>query len=847
MKKKVSISLLLLFMGVLTTAFAQVKDDYYFPKGTSYDPKIPTPQQFFGYQVGEWHTNPFETHAYIRKLASMTDRFKVETYGRSFENRELLLVTVTSPENHKNIDKIQKDHLALMDAEQSKKLDVKNMPIVLWMGYTVHGNEQSGAHAAILAAYHLAAAQGEEIENMLKNTVILLDPCMNPDGSNRFTTWVNQNKSKNLVADPNSREFRETWPGGRSNHYWFDLNRDWLHQQLPESKARLAKFYAWMPNILTDHHEMGGNSTFFFQPGIPSRTNPMTPKKNVELTNKIGEFHAEGLDANLSYYYTQENFDDYYYGKGSTLPDANGAVGILFEQGSSRGHLQETVNGDLSFPFTIKNQFIATQTTMKAANAMRVEMLEYMRNFYQEKSTDAVKSYVFGGGNDPVRTWEMINIMQRNKIAVYKVAKSEKLDGKAFNTDDSFVVPTNQPQHRLIKSLFERRTTFEDSAFYDVSAWTLPHSMNVPFAESTTAVQLGAKVERNDFPVGAVVGKGSLAYLVEWDGYFVGRAIYDLLEKGMAVKVAMEPFTTTINGKLKEFGYGTIEIQTQGKDISGLLEELAKRDGLTFYGVNSGLTSAGIDLGSEKFKKVEMPKILMATGPGVDNLSAGEVWHLLDQRMDIPVTMADIDAINRMDLTKYTHVVLANGRYNELSEEKIKRFLSSGGTLVAMGTASEWVVSKKIMNVSLKAQVSNDGPAKRPYASKADYDGAMSTAGTIFETTIDPSHPIAYGYKQDKLRIFKINNLVFEDTKDAYNTPLMFTQKPLVAGYVHPKNEARIKNSPAVVADRVGAGKVVAFTDNPNFRAFWYGTNKLFINSLFFGNLVGSGRFGEEE
>ena len=437
--------------------------------------------------------------------------------------------------------------------------------------------------------------------------------------------------------------------------------------------------------------------------------------------------------------------------------------------------------------------------------------------------------------------------MQRNKIAVYKVAKAEKLDGKTFNTDDSYVVPTNQPQHRLIKSLFERRTTFEDSAFYDVSAWTLPHSMNVPFAESTIPVQLGSKVETNDFPAGMVIGKGALAYLVEWDGYFVGRAIYDLLEKGMAIKVAMEPFTTTINGKLKEFGYGTIEIQTQGKDISGLLEELAKRDGLTFYGVNSGLTSAGIDLGSEKFKRVEMPKILMATGPGVDNLSAGEVWHLLDQRMDIPVTMADIDAINRMDLTKYTHLVLANGRYNELSEERVKRFLSSGGTLVAMGTASEWVVSKKIMNVTLKAQVGNDGPAKRPYASKDEYDGAMSTAGTIFETTIDPSHPIAYGYKQDKLRIFKINNLVFEDTKDAYNTPLMFTQKPLVAGYVHPKNEARIKNSPAAVADRVGAGRVIAFTDNPNFRAFWYGTNKLFINSLFFGHLVGSGRYDGEE
>lgn len=833
-------------LGLAIPAVSQVPDSYYFPQNVQYDKSIPTPQQFLGYQVGEWHTNPLETAQYMKKLAELSPRISIETYGRSFENRELLLLTVTAPENHQNLEKIRQDHLKLTDGDQSKNLNLNTMPLVLWMGYTVHGNEQSGAHAAILAAYYLAAAQGPEIDNLLKNTVILLDPCMNPDGSNRFTTWVNQNKSKNLVSDPNSREFRETWPGGRSNHYWFDLNRDWLYQQLPESKARLAKFYSWRPNILTDHHEMGGNSTFFFQPGIPSRTHPMTPKKNIELTNKIGEFHAAGLDQAGSFYYTQENFDDFYYGKGSTLPDANGAVGILFEQGSSRGHLQETVNGDLSFPFTIRNQFIATQTTMKAAVSMRVEMLEYMRSFYAEKSNDPVKAYVFGGQEDAVRTWEMINMLQRNQIDVYRLSKNEKIDGIDFTKENAFVVPMSQAQHRLVKSMFEKRTTFSDSAFYDVSAWTIPLCMNVPYAEAKVPVALGEKVNTNAFPTGAVIGQSNFSYLMEWDAYFAPRALYELLAKGMQIKVATEPFTMTVQGKSKEFGYGTIQIQTKGQDVSALLETLARRDAVTFYGVTTGLTMQGIDLGSEKFRKVAQPKVLLVTGPGVDNLGAGEVWHLLDQRMNIPVTMADIDAVNRLDLTKYTHVVLAEGRYNELSEERIKRFLSGGGNVIALGSATEWIAAKKLIPLALKPEVDNDGPAKRPFASQSLYDGAMETAGTIFETTLDISNPVAYGYKQSKLAIFKINNIAFEDTKNPYNTPLIFTSNPLLAGYVHPKNAARFKNSPAVVTGRSGAGRVVAISDNPNFRAFWYGTNKLFLNTLFFSQIIGAGRFGEE-
>jgi len=479
MKIKIALFLFL----IPSFLFAQIGLDYYLPKNVTYNSRIPTPKAFLGYEVGEQHASPYEIYAYYREVAKYSDRIKLETYARSFENRELMLATVSSPKNLANVDQIRTEHSKLANSEVSKSLKPEQMPIVVWMGYSVHGNEASGTNSALLTIYYLAAAQGAEIDALLNESIILVDPCINPDGANRFSTWVNQNKSQSLVSDANSREFKETWPGGRTNHYWFDMNRDWLYQQLPESKGRLVKYYDWLPNVLTDHHEMGSNSTFFFQPGIPARTHPMTPVKNIELTSKIGQFHAAGLDSIGSYYYTKENYDDFYYGKGSTLPDVNGAIGILFEQASSRGHLQETVNGVLSFPFTVRNQFSATLSTLKASKSMRNELLTYMRDFYAEKSTDEVKAYVFGGGNDPVRTWEMVNVMLRNKVEVYKLSKNETLGATQFSSTDSYVVPMSQAKHRLVKSLFEKRTTFADSAFYDISAWTLPLCMNVPFAE----------------------------------------------------------------------------------------------------------------------------------------------------------------------------------------------------------------------------------------------------------------------------------------------------------------------------------------------------------------------------
>ncbi len=391
------------------TINSQTSLDYYFNGDLNFDPKIPKPHEVIGHEVGEWHITHDKLVEYMYKIADKSDRINIHETGKTYEDRPLIILTVSSPENLKNIEEIRKNHLRLSSGE--KIVNYNDMPAIVYQGFSVHGNEPSGSNASLLGIYYLAASLDKELLKILNDTVILFDPCLNPDGLQRFAYWANSNKSLTLNPDSNDREYSEVWPGGRTNHYWFDLNRDWLPVQLPESKARIKTFTEWIPNVVTDHHEMGTNSTFFFQPGVPDRVNPMIPINNQKLTEKIAGFHAEYLDKIGSLYYSKENYDDFYFGKGSTYPDINGSIGILFEQGSSRGHVQESQNGVLTFPFTIKNQLTTIFSTLKAASSIRVDLLKHMNNFYLESINESknskIKGIGFGNSSDKSSSYEL--------------------------------------------------------------------------------------------------------------------------------------------------------------------------------------------------------------------------------------------------------------------------------------------------------------------------------------------------------------------------------------------------------------------------------------------------------
>lgn len=848
-----------LFFGLMVHAQVlnpePVSLDYYLPDGVTYNSEVPTPKDILGAELGEWHVRHDQLVEYMYAVAEASDRVTISEYARTYENRPLLMLTITSPQNQRNIDSIRKEHLKLTDASQSGSLDLAEMPVVVTMSYSVHGNEPSGSNASLAVVYHLAAAQGSEINEVLNNTVILVDPSINPDGLSRFAHWANIHKSKNvLVSDPQSREFDEVWPGGRTNHYWFDLNRDWLLMQHPESKGRVAKFHEWVPQVLTDHHEMGTNSTFFFQPGIPSRTHPITPQRNQDLTGAIAEYHADALDELQSLYYSKESFDDFYYGKGSTYPDVNGSIGILFEQASSRGHAQESIHGIIEFPFTIRNQFATSLSTLEAAQSLREELLANTREFYQEAAEEAddasIKAYVFGEEADQARTKHLAEMLKRNQVNVYELAR----DYNGFKSGKAYVVPTDQKQYKLITALFERRTSFTDSLFYDVSAWTMPYAFNVPFAELNNRAynnnMLGNAFSLEDLKLtGSLEGdKSQYAYAFEWDEYYAPRALYRLLSQGVRAKVASRTFKSVTEMGAKDFDYGTIivpmGVQDDPDKVHEIIQTITEEDGITVYDLSTGLTPAGIDLGSNNFENLRDPKVAIIGGSGTSSYEVGEAWHLFDQRYHMPVTILEYDDLDNADLDRYNVIVSSGYRMSDDAAENLKDWVREGGTLVAYRNAIGWAKSHGFANVEYVGESEEEEKKEetettvRPYIKQGPDSGSEYIGGSIFNAKLDLTHPLGYGFNDDEITVFRSSTTFLKKGQNPYSTPLYYTDDPLASGYSNDENLEKAKGSAAIVVSRMGGGRVITMTDNPNFRAFWYGTNKLFANAVFFGHTI---------
>ncbi|CAI8265783.1 MAG: Uncharacterised protein [Polaribacter sp. SA4-10] len=826
-------NLFLFFCCISFSISSQEVDlSYYLPKEVTYNQNIPTPKSIIGHEVGEWHVTHDKLVEYMKALAKASDRISIENRGTTFEGRPLLLLTITSPENHKNITTIKENHIHGTD---NSAKDVSKDPIVVYQGFSIHGNEPSGSNAALAVAYYLAAANG--IDDLLDNTVILFDPSYNPDGLQRFAYWANTNKSKNINPDPNDREYTEVWPRGRTNHYWFDMNRDWLPVQLPESRARIASFHKWLPNILTDHHEMGSNSTFFFQPGIQSRTHPLTPKLNQELTKEIGTYHAKAFDKLGSTYYSEESFDDFYYGKGSTFPDINGSIGILFEQASSRGHAQETVNGVLTFPFTIRNQFTAALSTLEAANKMRIKILEYQQDFYKEaRKTGEKKAFIFGDEKDAAKSYHLAEVLKRHQVKIHEVKADFTTNGKTFKKGYSYVVPMNQKNQRLVKAMFDVRTQFTDSLFYDVSAWTFNHSFGVDFAKNISLSKAGNEIVNLEMKKGANRLLSSVGYLMPWNEYYAPKALNTILQKGIRAKVSMKNFK---NGGI-DYDYGTIFIPSQNQtlkdaDLFTFLEKIAKENHLDIKGVTTGLND-GIDLGSNNFRAIKKQKVAMLVGGRVFGNDAGEVWHLLDQRFDMFLTKLDLSYFSRTDIQKYTTIIIPSlSSLDKASQDKLKTWVKNGGILVGYRSAVKMLAKNKFISLEFD-NVKNDTTQGVSFEEKSLNSGAQVIGGAIFEATLDRSHPINFGYKNEKLALFRNTTIFVKPNKRSYNNPIQYTGNPLLSGYISTPNLKVLKNSVPFQVQRMGKGRVIVFTDNTNFRAFWYGTNKLLMNAIFFGD-----------
>ncbi len=832
---------------------AQFELNYYLPEGFSYSAAVPTPQSVLDHEIGQWHVSHDKLVEYMHSVAAASDRVSIEEYGRSYENRPLLLLTITSPENHSRIDQIRAAHLALTDSG-ADEIAIEDQPVVVWLGHSVHGNEASGANSSLVTLYHYAAAQGGDIDELLDETIILIDPSINPDGLNRFASWVNSHKSQNLVSDPNNLEQNEAWPRGRTNHYWFDLNRDYIPVQLPETKGRIAAIHEWKPNLYTDHHEMGTNSTFFFQPGEPNRIHPLIPEQNRLLTQQISQFFQASLDEIQSLYFSRENYDDYYPGRGPTYVDFNGGVAVLFEQASARGHAQDSINGLLTFPFAIRNHHRSALASVSAAYSLRLDLLDYQREYYRSANElaeeDPVKAYVFGSDKDPARAYHLAEIVKRHDIDIYHLAEAVDAGEDSFAPGSSYVVPLTQPQYRLVHALFEIRNSFEDSIFYDVSAWTLPLAFNLDYQaldrRGFDSSLLGDEFVLDSFPQGRVIGgRGSYAYAFEIHGYYAHRAINRLQSAGVRLRVANKPFEDA-NGNRFDVGSIVVPLGTQESDVNlihDLMDTIAREDTIEVHGFATGRSLSGPDLGSPSFSVLEKPQILILAEGGMSGYEVGQAWHLLDTRFAMRPALVSVDSFNRISLDAYNTIVLLDGNYNGVSSGaigKLQRWNEEGGLIIATKQGSSWLARSELTDIGFAPipDLDLDSPT---YSDFDQITGSQVIGGSIFEARLDISHPLGWGFEDPQIPLFKRGTLVMNKSENPFANPVVYAADSLWSGYVPEEKLPLIDNSAAVAISANGQGIVISFADDPNFRAFWYGSNKLFMNGLFFGRIIDLG------
>lgn len=836
--------------------FAQ---DYFLKDRGPFDSNIPTPEQFLGYPVGSHHTRHDKIVQYLELLAERSDKAAIQTYGRTHGHRDLVMLTVTDVSNHQRMDQLQTDHLKLCDPNQTA--DYASLPIFINLGYNVHGNEPSSSEAALLTAYILVASQSQQIGDYLKNSVIFIDPTINPDGRDRHSHWANMYKGSPLVSDPQDAEHNESWPRGRTNHYWFDLNRDWLLGINPESIGKLNWYHEWYPNVVTDFHEMGTNSTYFFEPMKANASkDPIMPKENyTTLNDTFAKYFREDLEKIGSMYFAKEVFDGTYPGYGSSYPDLQGGLGLLFEQASSRGHLQKSRFGELSFAFTIRNQLTSSFATIRASIENKDLLHKYQQDFFKSAMSNArssnTKAYVFGDDFDKNRVSAFIDKLLLHRIKVYELPSQVSAQGKTFRPGSAFVVPTAQPQYRMVQTMFETYEEYTDSVYYDASAWSVANFYNMTYASLGSNFRLGDEVtiESSKVPV-PELQRSSYAYLIPWDDYSAPAVLYALQKSGVSVNSAFKPFTIPVGDQNKSFGYGTLVIPVSTQKISSdslfttLTAHLSKYN-VEGFAVSTGYSTSGIDLGSFNVQTLEKPSAIMWIEGDVSSYEAGEVWHLLDTRVDMPITKVPIRLFDRTSLEDYNVMVMISGRYNHLDSvrrAKIGAWVKKGNTLITSRQATSWAIKNKIVKESLIEEkkdkddkMSVDKVKRLSYVDAREHRGKKQVGGAIFEVELDLTHPLAFGYKKSKLPVYRNSTVWLAPSKNPYSTVAKYSSDPHIDGFITDENmETFLKPSASLIVSKLGSGRVVMFADNPNFRGSWYGTNRLFLNAIFLGQHI---------
>ncbi|MEX2257679.1 MAG: M14 family zinc carboxypeptidase [Woeseia sp.] len=854
--------------AVIASDTVRAADVEMYPQNVEYDSQIPAPAEFLGRPLGAAPVRHHELVDYIRHVAELSDRLTVETIGYSHERRPILFVVATSPGNQQRIDAIREQHIALSEPGAAGDI-MPDMPVVTWLNYGVHGAEASGMDAALPTVYHLAAARGAPMDELLSDSVILITAVFNPDGHANRISWLDTFGSQ--VVNPDPGHIMHDYDGqlARTNHYGFDLNRQWLSATQPEARAWMQKWHEWRPNVSVDYHEMGSEQTYYFAPGVPTRTHPLIPQTAIDLLTAVVAPAEAFMDSQARLYFHGDRYDHFYLGKGAGFPLVNGGIGILHEASAARGIEIETGNGLRTYRENILKHFRTSIANAEGAVQQRQALLEYQRDFYDQASDRAddhpVKAYVFAAPGDDARLYHFVDLLNFHRVRVFNLARDITEGGTTYRAGEAMIVPMDQPQHVLIRSMFETMTEFEDTTFYDVSTWTLPLSFGVDYTSLS-----GRRLNSNlvgapaalEMPVASEPDIARYAYAFEWSGYYAPRALNRLLSEDVLARVSVTPIVVQTTRGQAALDRGSIIVsfdrqETTREDIHAIMQTIAAEDGITVHAVTSGRSATGTaasDLGGQFFKPLTQPKVLLVVGRGMDWYNAGEIWHLLDDRMNMRVTLRERDRLDGVKLERYTHLVFAGGDYDKYLPEyagRIRLWVKEGGTIIGIRQGAKWArdnvldwVDPEIAAMMPTPPISESGhdpyagtpgDAERyPYAEKEARDPLDVIGGTIFAGDLDNTHPLGFGYAHDRIALMKNISDVMTRPANPYASVITYATPPVLSGYASGKNQQALEGTAALIAERKGDGSVILFADDPNFRAIWYGTNKLFLNALFF-------------
>lgn len=811
--------------------------------------QLKSPAQFlpnYGTQVSYYH----QLEAYFAHLVQNSDLITHKPYGQTTQERNLSAYYISTPDNLADIESIRKYHLHLIGL--GEKTTVVNDKVIVWLSFNVHGNEIGAAESAMQVAYELVNPSNSETKEWLKNTIIILDPCLNPDGYARYGNWLRDISGKDPHPGLSDREHMEPWPGGRQNHYAYDLNRDWAWQTQAETQQRIMLYNEWMPMVHVDVHEMGYNEPYFFPPAAEPFHDFITPAQR-DFHNRIGENTSKKFDAKGWNYYTRERFDLFYPSYGDTYPSFNGAVGMTYEQGGiGAGRAVVMKNGSLlTLQDRIDHHTTAVLAAVETAAWQKDKLINSFRNYFtegREKPKGKYSTYIVKHSG---KTTELANLLKRNQIQFAYANESKKLSGYNYQSDkekdftiepNDLIVKVNQPKAVLTQILFEPSQRLTDSLSYDITAWALPHAYGIESYAVKRDVKISTKVQVDH--KGKLDYERAYAFYIPWNGRESAKVLACLHKNNIKVRSARRQ--ASFRGVTIKPG-DLIILKGDNphySDFEGAMEVFVM-DKKDYEVIESGYSLNGGDLGGEYYPLLQAPRVLLLAGSGISATDFGQAWFYMDQIIDYPVSIVELQNIDRVNLTEFTIIIMPDGWYgtSEGVKKRIDDFISGGGKVIAIGTALQQFEDREGYSLTrfateedkeLENKQTNDEALRARFleyqnAERRAISGAVP--GAIVENILDKTHPLSYGLG-DTYFSLKTSDSHYQLLKNVWNVAYVPANYKNF-GFIGRSLRKKLENTVTYAVEQKGEGQIIYMVDNPLFRGFWENGNLLFSNALF--------------